>query len=98
MNKTLDINRLEEAASKLRALAHPLRVAIIELLDKNKELTVTQIYETLGMEQAAASHHLNILKIRGVLKSRREGKNTYYSIRPNSVLKIIECVSRCESK
>ncbi len=98
MNKKLDINRLEEAASKLRALAHPLRVAIIELLDEKKEMTVTEIYKALGMEQAAASHHLNILKSRGVLKSRRDGKNTFYSIRPNSILRIIECVSRCETK
>jgi len=97
MNKKLDINRLEEVASKLRALAHPLRVAIIELLDHKKELTVTEIYQVLGIEQAATSHHLNILKSRGVLKSRRSGKNTYYSIRPNNILRVIDCVSRCET-
>jgi len=98
MPAKLDIHRLEEAASKLRALAHPMRVAIIELLDKNKELNVTHIYETLDIEQATASHHLNILKNKGVLSSRREGKNTFYSIRPDSILQIIECVTRCENR
>ncbi len=96
MNKKLDSGRLEEAASKLRALAHPMRVAIIEMLDKNKEMNVTQIYKALGIEQASTSHHLNILKTRGILNSRRDGKNTYYSIKPNSILRIIDCVSRCE--
>ena len=95
MKKKLNLSRLEEAASKLRALAHPMRVAIIELLDKHKELNVTEIYEYLGLEQAATSHHLNLLKNRGVLKSKRKGKNTYYSIKPNSILQIIDCVSRC---
>lgn len=98
MSPKLDISRLEEAAAKLRALAHPMRVAIIELLDKEKELNVTSIYETLDIEQATASHHLNILKNKGVLSSRRDGKNTYYSIRPDSILQIIECVTRCENR
>jgi len=98
MSPKLDISRLEEAAAKLRALAHPMRVAIIELLDREKELNVTSIYETLDIEQATASHHLNILKNKGVLSSRRDGKNTYYSIRPDSILQIIECVTRCENR
>jgi DNA-binding transcriptional ArsR family regulator len=98
MSTKLDINRLEEAAAKLRALAHPMRVAIIELLDQEKELNVTKIYESLEIEQATASHHLNILKNKGVLNSRRDGKNTYYSIRPDSILQIIECVTRCENR
>jgi len=88
---------LEEAASKLRAIAHPIRIAIIELLDINKNMNVTQIYESIGIEQATASHHLNILKNKGVLSSKRDGKNTIYSIRPNSVLQIIDCLNRCES-
>jgi len=98
MKKKLDYKRLEEAASKLKALAHPMRVAIIELLDTNKEMSVTEIYQYLEIEQAAASHHLNILKHRGVLKSTRKGKKSYYSIKPNSVLSIIECVAHCETK
>lgn len=98
MPSKLDINRLEEAAAKLRALAHPMRVAIIELLDREKELNVTTIYEALAIEQATASHHLNILKNKGVLNSRRDGKNTFYSIRPDSILQIIECVTRCDNR
>ena len=58
---TLDLQKLETAASKLRAMAHPMRIAIIDLLTDNKKLTVTEIYENLNIEQASASHHLNIL-------------------------------------
>ncbi|MBE0640557.1 MAG: helix-turn-helix transcriptional regulator, partial [Bacteroidales bacterium] len=58
----LDVVKLELAASKLRAMAHPMRIAIIDLLHNNKKQSVTEIYQKLDIEQAAASHHLNILK------------------------------------
>ena len=74
----LDPRRLEEAASKLRAIAHPMRIAIIGLLEDKEQMNVTEIYESLKIEQASASHHLKILKTKGVLDSRRSGTNTFY--------------------
>jgi len=97
MHVELDAEKLEEVASKLRAVAHPMRVAIISMLDKNKQMNVTEIYKTLGIEQANASHHLNILKTKGVLASRRDGKQTFYSIKQDSIIRIVDCVSRCET-
>ncbi len=97
MESILDAEKLEEVASKLRAVAHPMRVAIIQILDKNKQLNVTQIYKKLGIEQATASHHLNILKTKGVLGSRRDGKQTFYSIKQDSIIRIVDCVSRCKT-
>ena len=97
MNKlSLDIKKLEEAASKLRVIAHPMRIAIIELLQDNKKLNVTEIYEKLNIEQATASHHLNLLKNKGVLISKRDGKNTYYSLKHLAIDQIIDCITKCE--
>jgi len=90
----LDIDKLELAASKLRAIAHPMRIAIIDLLNE-KQLSVTEIYEKLDIEQASASHHLNILKTKGVLASRRNGKKIYYSLKNQTLSEIIECINRC---
>jgi len=96
MNKTLlDIKKLEEAASKLRVIAHPMRIAIIELLLDNKKLNVTEIYGSLGIEQASASHHLNLLKNKGILSSKRDGKNTFYFLKHNAINQIIDCISKC---
>lgn len=92
---TLDIQKLEIAASKLRAMAHPMRIAIIELLNDNKKLTVTEIYERLSIEQASASHHLNILKNKGLLDSKRDGKMIYYSLRTNVLANVIDCINQC---
>ncbi len=91
----LDSRKLEDAASKFRALAHPMRIAIIQMLEKEKQLNVTQVYNRLDIEQATASHHLNILKNKGVLDSKREGKNTIYMLKPNIINIIKECLDKC---
>ena len=90
----LDIEKLEMAASKLRAIAHPMRIAIIDLLTANSKLTVTQIYERLNLEQASASHHLNILKNKGLLDSKRDGKMIYYSLKQSHLSDVIGCIDR----
>jgi DNA-binding transcriptional ArsR family regulator len=96
MAKTeIDIRKLEEAAGRLRAISHPMRIAIIELLDNNEKLNVTEIYLKLKIEQAAASHHLNILKSKGILASKRAGKQTYYFIKQGAVIQLIDCINRC---
>jgi DNA-binding transcriptional ArsR family regulator len=92
---TLDIDKLELAASKLRAIAHPMRIAIIDLLTANPKLTVTQIYTRLNLEQATASHHLNILKNKGLLESKRDGKMIYYALKQTHLSEVIDCIDRC---
>lgn len=94
----LDITKLEMAASKLRAIAHPMRIAIIDLLNDNNKLSVTEIYSALDIEQASASHHLNILKNKGILVSRREGKKIFYSLKSVTLTEIIECINRCNEE
>jgi DNA-binding transcriptional ArsR family regulator len=91
----LDIQKLELAASKLRAMAHPMRIAIIDLLTENKRLTVTEIYERLSIEQASASHHLNILKNKGLLESKRDGKMILYSLKTTVLANVIDCINQC---
>ena len=93
--KELDADRLDIAASMLKAMAHPMRIAILKQLEGNKRLTVTQIHEFLGIEQSTTSHHLGILKDKGVLQSKREGKNTYYFLKHENFSKVIECVGNC---
>ena len=91
----INIAKLELAASKLRAISHPMRIAIIDLLADGKRLSVTDIYSALGIEQACASHHLNILKNKNVLVSKREGKKIYYYLRNIALTEILDCINRC---
>jgi len=93
----LDPEQLEMAANMLKAIAHPMRIAIIGFLENGEQLSVTTIHERLGIEQSTTSHHLGILKDKGVLVSRREGKNTFYSLKHENLKNIINCVSMCKN-
>lgn len=85
---------LENYANILKAIAHPLRIAIIELLDEKDGMSVTSIYEKLGIEQAVASHHLGILKNKGVLVSSRAGKNMIYQLRHKQISQVMRSLEK----
>ena len=93
--KDLSVDQLENAANMLKAIAHPMRIAILSFLEDGNKLTVTQIHKLLKIEQSTTSHHLGILKDKGVLASKREGKNTYYFLKHQQLSKIVDCVSNC---
>ncbi|MBN2680878.1 MAG: helix-turn-helix transcriptional regulator [Bacteroidales bacterium] len=95
--KDLDIEKLEGAANMLKAIAHPMRIAILSFLEDGNSLTVSEIHARLKIEQSTTSHHLGILKDKGVLQSKREGKNTYYSLKHESLSKIIDCLGQCNN-
>ncbi|MEN8119681.1 MAG: metalloregulator ArsR/SmtB family transcription factor [Bacteroidota bacterium] len=93
--KELSSVQLEAAANMLKAIAHPMRIAILSFLEEGTSLTVTEIHERLGIEQSTTSHHLGILKDKGVLVSKRAGKNTFYSLKHTTLSHIVDCVSKC---
>lgn len=91
----LSSEQLERAANMLKAIAHPKRIAILNYLDDGKKLNVTEIHELLNIEQSTTSHHLGILKDKGVLSSRRIGKHSYYFLKHDMLTSIVECISQC---
>jgi DNA-binding transcriptional ArsR family regulator len=93
--KELNPERLELVANMLKAIAHPLRISIVGCLDDGKKRTVTEIHKYLGIEQSTASHHLGILKDKGVLASKREGKNTWYFLKHENLKTVLSCISGC---
>ena len=79
-------------ADFLRSLAHPARLAIIEHLKKG-ESTVGDMVSALGMEQSGLSKHLAILRQTGILVSRQEKINVYYSIRDRDIFNILRPIA-----
>lgn len=94
MNTHFKTEFLDNATETLRAVAHPIRLAIIDLLAKNGELSVTEIHENLDIEQAIASHHLRILKNKNVVKVNRIGKNSYYDLLYSDFQEILDVLIR----
>lgn len=86
---------LERAANMLKAIAHPVRISIVGCLEDGNMKTVTEIYKQLHIEQSTASHHLGILKDKGVLASKRDGKNTMYFLKHENLRTLLTCISGC---
>lgn len=72
--------QFDDSAAVLRALAHPIRMAIVDLLDKKGPTTVGDIQEALEIDQAVTSHHLKIMRYHGIVSPRRDGRHTYYEL------------------
>lgn len=94
MKTHFNVDFLEDSTETLRAIAHPIRIAIIDLLYSNGRLTVTHIYKQLKIEQAIASHHLRILKNKKVVIVKRDGKNSIYSLANNDYHEIIKTLKK----
>ena len=81
----------EHVAEVLKAVAHPVRLQIIELLEKT-ELCVNDIVDALGAKHAITSQQLNMMRDKGVLASRRDGCRVYYRIDNPAVVKLLHCI------
>jgi DNA-binding transcriptional ArsR family regulator len=86
--------QIDKAAYVLKAVAHPLRIRIIQMLNENTELNVSTIYKNLNAEQSLISHHLINMRDKGILDIRRSGKNIFYFLVDTAVAEIIECIYR----
>ena len=73
-------------ADVCKTISNPNRQAILDTM-RNGEMTVTELVNKTGISQANLSQHLAILRSKGVVNSRRDGNNIYYSI---SNIKIIQ--------
>lgn len=73
----------------MRALAHPLRLRMIAIMDgkPTAEACVNEIFDALQIEQSVASQHLRILRQAELVKTRRDGKFIYYSLNYNRLTK-----------
>ena len=95
---TFQQEKLTVSTELMRALAHPLRLKILEFLDQNKNIQVNQIYNTLKIEQSIASQHLRILKNAGVLVADKDGKYMHYNIDYQRVSNAVKAINRFMGK
>lgn len=96
MKKTkvlIDVAKLQIAVELTRALAHPLRMTILEFIDRNEAINVNSIYRSLQLEQSITSHHLRILRQANVVRASKQGKMMIYSINYDIVSKAVSAVN-----
>lgn len=83
---------VETTARMLRCLGHPVRLRILDYLERRDEATVTEVYEALEIEQAVCSQHLNLMRDKGILARRKDGVNVYYRLGDPRALKVLSCL------
>lgn len=90
------VEKLERVAYILKTVAHPLRLGIVHLLEQHPRLSVSDICEMLGSEQSLTSHHLQNMRLKGILSVKRDGRSMLYSLKERDVSLIIECLENCQ--
>ncbi len=95
---TLSKEKLQVGARLLKVLAHPVKLEILQYLGKHGPMDVTSLCKCIGAECEISmmSHHLAKMKDNGILTSEKNGKQVFYSIADNSVLKLLSCLDQCE--
>ncbi len=91
-----EADKLERIAYILKTVAHPLRLGIVHLLEQHPRLSVSDICTMLGSEQSLTSHHLQNMKLKGLLSVKRDGRSMMYSLKERDVSLIIECLENCQ--
>lgn len=94
---SIGFDDLRSAVLVLRSVNHEIRREIIDLLAKNKMMTVTKLYTTLRIEQSVASQHLATLRNAGIVDAHREGKFIRYELnreRVNMIAKLVDDLAK----
>jgi len=95
---TFNNEKLQYSAELMRALAHPLRLKILEFIDSHGIINVNKIYNSLNLEQSITSQHLRIMRLAGVLHAQRDGKFIRYSINYKVVANAVKAVNRFKTE
>jgi predicted transcriptional regulator len=85
--------QLDYSCELMRALAHPLRLRILEFIDRNGTVNVNKIYSNLNIEQSVTSQHLSILRLTGVISTEKTGKFVHCSINYDCLVKAEKAVN-----
>ncbi|BCD91224.1 hypothetical protein fh0823_13630 [Francisella halioticida] len=92
---SMDLMQMKDNASKasslLKAISHESRLLILCLLLR-KEMTVGELAEYSDLSQSAFSQHLSVLRSKGLVKTRKESQNVFYSVKDPAVKKILEAL------
>lgn len=85
---------LERVADTVKIIGHPLRLQILDYLDRHGASPVGAIAEGVGGAQAAVSQHLNKMRLAGVVAARRVGRQVHYGQLSPSARTLLGCMRR----
>lgn len=90
-NHAPSLRELEPLAGIFKALGHPVRLMVVEML-MHGERCVCELQKNSGRDMSTISSHLNILKNHGVVACEQRGKNVYYSLACPCLRQVLVCL------
>ena len=95
---TVDAPKLAEQArvalaDRLKALADPTRIGIVNCLARSPELCVCNLTDAFGLSQPTISHHLKVLREAGLVEAEKRGTWSYYRLNRNAVAELALALS-----
>lgn len=88
----LDREERDAASQVLRALAHPIRLGVLQCLSACDSMTVSELQDALGCGQSMMSQQLRRLEQQGLISTRKVGTTKQCSIRNRDFLKLFSCL------
>jgi len=94
MKRSIDKRLYQKRAEIVKALAHPSRLLLVDVLNDRGELCVCDLMKVVGSDQSTVSKHLSILKQSGIIDHRRDGKNSMYRLARPCVMSFFACIEQ----
>lgn len=85
---------IKDRASLIKAMAHPVRLCVLDKLINEGEKNVTEIVDCMDVTQSNLSQHLSKLRDLGIVEARKEGNLIYYSVERKDVISIVKVIMR----
>lgn len=95
--RNMNVEQIARVADLLKTIGHPLRLEILEILEQEEPLSVSDIMARCenNVEQSLLSHHLIKMKDKGVLKCEKNGMHMMYMLKDRQILHIFDCMDKC---
>jgi DNA-binding transcriptional ArsR family regulator len=85
--------KYEEMAQIMKAMAHPTRLFILDMLNE-REHCVCELQERIGADMSTVSRHLSVLRNAGIINSRKQNNQVFYSLLRPCVLDFYRCMTK----
>lgn len=95
--KIFDEERAKRCAEILKAIGHPIRLRLIDILANYGDKTVGEMSSILSVPQAIISQQLRILRLNRLVKAQRKGGSAFYSLAEPHLKDILECLRSCRT-
>lgn len=94
MKSNLNRRLYQKRAEILKALAHPSRLIIVDVLNERGEAGACDLMDVLASDQSTVWKHLSVLKQSGIIDDRREGKKSIYRLTRPCVMNFFQCIEQ----